>query len=288
MRITQILKKAFYLEQWNIGTAPLPPGSILDNPSLEITWWPRPARSVFQADPFFFGDKVLYERLNRWRGRGEIWIADPDGSNAYRFIRTSGHLSYPSTTIINGREYLAYEASDTGSCTIFGLESGKRREVATLEAPIVDPTLLYYENRCWLFGTLIHDDPNGKLHIWWADSIEGPWHPHHGNPVKIDKGSSRPAGNFFRSSAGLVRPAQDSRIGYGDAVVLNVVEKLTVDQYIEKERTRVSPTNRCSALGIHTLNIQSNSILVDGKRLVFAPNAWLFKFRNRLFGLKSG
>lgn len=284
------IRKAFFLENWNIGISYDVLEEIERTGRLShISWWPStPRKSGFQADPFFWDGKVLYERLDRWRGRAEIWQANLDGSNAYRFLRTAGHLSYPAVVCIDGYTYLCCEASDTGCCRILRIDGDSLIEIATVNEPIVDPTLLYNGGTYWLFGTLANREPDSKLYIWWAGTITGPWKPHDKNPVKIEQGRVRPAGNFYRSSAGLIRPAQDSRATYGGAVILNRVDLLSVNHYSESPLTRIVPADLKYSRGIHTFNVTDKRILIDGKRLQFHPLAWLFKLRNRLFGIYSG
>ena len=66
-----------------------------------------------------------------------------------------------------------------------------------LEVPVVDPTVVEWDGRWWLFGGRRDRDANTELWLWSAASLFGPWTGHPQNPVKIDVTSSRPAGTPF-------------------------------------------------------------------------------------------
>ena len=87
----------------------------------------------------------------------------------------------------------------------------------------LDPTIVEWAGRWWMFGTRRDRDPNAELWLWHAPSPLGPWTVHAANPVKIDVRSSRPAGTPFVLDGVLYRPAQDCSRGYGGAVVVNRV-----------------------------------------------------------------
>ena len=63
---------------------------------------------------------------------------------------------------------------------------------------LVDATVFQYEFRWWLAACELADKgANSELHLWFAESLRGPWEAHPGNPVKTDVRSSRPAGTPF-------------------------------------------------------------------------------------------
>src|SRR5439155_21984126 len=84
-----------------------------------------------------------------------------------------------------------------------------------------DPTLFRWEGRYWLAYTDVDRGPFDNLCLSYAERLQGPWHPHANNPVKVDHGSARPGGTPFLHEGRLYRPAQDCRLTYGRAVALN-------------------------------------------------------------------
>jgi hypothetical protein len=278
-KLRRLIEKLFYLVQWNVGTAEVPLDAVLCSGKLpRITWWEADSKLIFCADPFFLGDDVLCERMNYWRGKAEIWIANARGECRRRFIRTTGHISYPCVTTCNGRTFLLYESSNAGYCRILEWIVGEWKEVSRIYEAVVDGTLLQHEGRYWVFGTLAGGKVNRDLYVWWADSIGGPWHSHSANPVKQDESSSRPAGGFYRSRTGLIRPAQDCGTTYGAGIALCRVQRLDEQRFEETVVTRLTPDE--GFLGIHTINSNGNRIIIDAKRLVFHAMTPFLKLRS--------
>ena len=76
-----------------------------------------------------------------------------------------------------------------------------------------DPTVLRRDDDHWLWVT-IGDNGVGsddELHLFFADSLEGPWEAHPRNPVVSDVRCARPGGLPFAVGSKLVRPAQSVR-----------------------------------------------------------------------------
>jgi hypothetical protein len=148
------------------------------------------------------------------------------------------------------------------------------RCVATLIADVelVDVTVFRYEDRWWLAGS--DRGPAGassELHLWYAETITGPWRPHLSNPVKIDARSARPGGTMFWSDGALYRPAQDCSTYYGRRVVINRVVTLTPVEYEERcVKTVEPPIQGPYRAGLHTLSAVGDLTLIDSKRWVFA------------------
>lgn len=276
------LEYLFFLPQWQIGTAQGDLSSVLESGKLPaIKWWSTQPATVFNADPFLWNKKVIFERMNRWRGRAELWVSCPDGSEPRRLIQEPWHLSYPCVTHVGGRDYLLYESSAAGQCTVMEYDDahGCFVEKSKVEEPVVDGTLLELDNRFWIFGTLADRDENCALHIWWSDSIKGPWIPHERNPVKRDMRSSRPAGGFYSSPAGIIRPAQDCSGSYGGSIALCRIDRLDEYAFEESVMLRLHPDS-VYPLGLHTINCSDGMIVVDGKRNAFHPLAFLLRRRS--------
>ena len=64
------------------------------------------------------------------------------------------------------------------------------------------------------------------LHIYWTNQIEGPWHAHELNPVKIHASCSRPAGAMWVQDGCLHRVVQNCASAYGGSTVCKRVRVL--------------------------------------------------------------
>jgi len=278
-RLKVIFEYIFFLPQWQIGIADADFSSVLASGRLpSVKWWPAQSATLFNADPFLWNGKIIFERMNRWRGSAEIWVAARDGSESRRLIREAWHVSYPCVTHVRGRSYLLYESSAARRCAIleYNAEDDCFAEISRVEEPVVDGTLLEYQDRFWIFGGLADGDENRALHIWWSDSLKGPWIPHARNPVKRDVSSSRPAGGFYCSDTGVFRPAQDCSSSYGGSIVLCRINRLDEQTFDETVICRLDPESSYP-LGLHTINSGNGIIVVDGKKRAFHPFAFLLR-----------
>jgi hypothetical protein len=123
-----------------------------------------------------------------------------------------------------------------------------------------------FGGRLWMFAAgaaeraCIYDE----LHLFWSDRIEGPWHPHTLNPVKIDARSSRPAGAMWVEGGVLYRVAQDCSAVYGGAVNLVRVDELNPDRFAETVIERDSKADPFEpGLPWHTLNTDDVGLAID-------------------------
>jgi hypothetical protein len=161
-----------------------------------------------------------------------------------------------------------------------GLWSLERRLLD--DVAVLDATLFRYQERWYLFGTLRGDGSYEKLRIWWADSLEGEWHMHAMNPAKVDVGSARSAGAFFKFGGAWYRPAQDCREGYGGALAINRIDVLTPSEFFETTVSRVEPDVGGSyPHGLHTLAVLGEYILIDGRKTGFRMALPLMKLQRR-------
>jgi hypothetical protein len=54
----------------------------------------------------------------------------------------------------------------------------------------------FHDGRWWLAYAAAdrETDKMAALHFAFAEKLEGPWHPHPANPVRVDRGGARPGG----------------------------------------------------------------------------------------------
>jgi hypothetical protein len=133
----------------------------------------------------------------------------------------------------------------------------------------VDPTLLQYGERYWLFVNLAQKTYStcDELNLFFADSPLGPWHSHPLNPIVSDVRYARPAGALFWEGKRLIRPAQDCSTAYGYAISLQEVEILSETQYCEHPYRRIGPEWAHRNLGTHTYTRTERFEMIDGNFL---------------------
>lgn len=277
-----------YSEAWQVGIVEDSITGFVDSEQLPpVRWLPSPDKTRFLADPFVAstpgGWLLMAEEFDFATGLGKIvqefsseglfagrmqdvGLQDEDGT----------HVSYPFLLSHGGALYCIPETHQKNGVWAWRWNETSRawqdpREIVTGVA-CIDPTPVFFENRWWLFYTDKADGVDSKLRICFADSPFGPWRQHARNPVKTDIRSSRPGGTPFMHRGQLYRPAQDSSKHYGWRLVVNLVTRLSPDEF-EEEPVRILDSSRLGANGIHTLSGAGSKTVLDARRWRFTP--WL-------------
>jgi hypothetical protein len=275
-----------FLKQWGLGFMK---GSIADiirnkQTDLSFEWMPMDSPGISHADPFIFKTddgriNILFESVSSYTldGKISLMVCNNDLDPVWQevVLDTKDHLSYPFVYRENGKIYVFPENSFSGALYGYEFDPAQRkfinkREIMNL--PIIDPTILKFDNRYWLFATLFGDTFNSDLHIYYSDSLLGPYTPHAGNPVKKNLNGSRPAGNFIEVDGHIYRPAQNCTNYYGESITINKVTALSTGEFSEEEYMVIQPNRKDEFnYGIHTLNVVDDVIIVDGQKSYFQP-----------------
>jgi hypothetical protein len=180
------------------------------------------------------------------------------------------HLSYPFLWQEGERLYMIPEAGQTGELTLYEAVGDEmqwqRRAVLISGVRLGDATVVRLADRLWMFATCADHgiaSVEDALHIYWADQIEGPWHPHALNPVKIDVTCSRPAGSMHVVDGELHRPVMDCSSIYGGSVRWMRVSRLTEHEFEEHPAPSRLPKRELQPEPWHTFNAIDNIIVID-------------------------
>lgn len=291
------LRSLFRHDQWNIGIIDQPIEQCLHMSALpRVHWLPPTRRAEFRADPIGVVHEgrptIFCEHFSYRDSLGFLVAIDVErgvpGTRLRIGPEPAVHLSYPFLIEAGGQLMCVPESSAAGEIALYRLERFPDRwtKAATLVSARgwVDATLFQYEGRWWLAaGELAEKGANSELHLWFAQTLTGPWQAHPGNPVKIDVRSARPAGTPFWVSGVLYRPAQDCSSGYGARVKINRVLALSPTEFREEVVASVEPdVHGAYPGGLHTLSRLGERTLVDGKRSVFVAAEFLRVLRHYL------
>ncbi len=291
-----LYRRVFVREIYNIGVVREPIYSFLDpqwNPN--IFWLPRlPKSATFIADPFgivFNKKKYLFcEYFDYRESKGRILSKEIEktliGGGFENAIVLPCHTSYPFLLKHDGRVFCIPETSRANEIALYRmvtLPNKWKKEAVLLDGvPALDPSIVQFKNRWWLFYAVKSTD-SLDLYISYADSIYGPWRPHAKQPVKSDSASTRPGGTPFIHEGRLYRPAQDCSKVYGGRVVINEVVVLSPVEFEEKVVSVVEPDrNGPYPDGLHTLSAMGNTTLIDGKREMFVMAAAVKSIQKRI------
>jgi hypothetical protein len=102
-----------------------------------------------------------------------------------------------------------------------------------------------------------------ELYIYKVNSFDlKDLEPHKNNPVIINSEIARNGGPIFEYENEIYRPSQANIDGiYGRALNINKIEKLTIDEYIEKTIVTTFPNFHKGLISMHHLH-QSNGLFV--------------------------
>lgn len=270
---------------------------------LAVRWLAEEPSFRFLADPFGLwrdGRLQVFAEAYDYRTRhGVIDALSFDADLTLRARRTvlrePWHLSYPQVFEAEGAVWMIPEAHRSGAVTLYravdfpdAWEAAARFE---LDTPAVDPTVFRHGSLWWMAYSPSGPQAfkQGRLHLAWAGALTGPWRPHVGNPVRIDRTSSRPGGTPFVRDGVLTLPVQDCSRTYGGAIRLLSVHTLTPERFeAEAGATIAAPAAAAPYVdGLHTLSACGEVTLVDVKR-IDRSSGGLAIDAGRLFGRWRG
>ncbi|WP_297506421.1 hypothetical protein [uncultured Caulobacter sp.] len=286
---------------WRIGVLDAPIEAVAEAGGLDrakVHWLPEEPDYTFLADPFGIwreGRLHLFAEAYDYRTRHGVidhLELDADFRPVRRatVIREPWHLSYPMVSEIDGEIWMTPEAFRSGTFTLY--RAARFPDVwepvtqIAFDTPAIDPTLFRWEDRWWMAyspdGT--QEDKQGKLHLAYADRIEGPWRPHPGNPVRVDLASSRPGGTPFVHQGRLCLPVQDCTRAYGGDLRLLRVEVLTPDRFEAEATAILTPPDKAGRYtgGRHTLSACGPVTLIDAKWVKASPRGLVIDVARKL------
>jgi len=275
--VVRMIEKGLHSETWSLAYRFRLDSSDLNNTFYKFKYLVPPS-GRFWADPFpvqvgenyfVFFEEFLYDQnkahisvIELQKGRKP---AEP-----VKVLERPYHLSYPFVFAFQGTHYMIPETGSNNTVELYRCQSFPDKwefETVLLEANNpTDATLAEIEGRWWMFVNI--EEPRvsvnwDELHLFYSDSPFGPWKPHRRNPVRSDVRNSRPAGRLFWSGNSLYRPAQDCSRRYGYATAINEVKRITCDDYLEEEVSRITPDWDRNVVGTHTLNKTGDLTVID-------------------------
>ena len=286
--LKQVLKKIFYSDpfSWTIHFRIGETDDFLNNNYKDFRKI-KPSSDRFWADPFVIteGDRyyMFVEEYLYKRNKGHISVIELDMEGKLmgveKVIEKPYHMSYPFVFRDREEWYMIPETGENRTIDLYRSDGfpGKWKFVKHLMTGVnaVDSTLLYYDNKWWLFTVIdtiecaLENSP--ELYLYYSDDLlTDNWHSHPMNPVVSDVRKSRPAGRIFMKGGNIYRPGQDCSLRYGNAFSFNQITTLSETEYFEKEALKVFPSWDRSLKGTHTFNFDGDITVID-----------TYKFRHR-------
>ncbi len=241
----------------------------------------------FYADPFPIrrdGVTTLFvEDFAHTTGKGIISAIafGPEGpaGTPVPVLEEAHHLSYPFVFARDGATWMIPESGAHGTVDLYRARAfpGGWVKEATLLSGLTasDATLVEHGGLWWMFATVRTFDPaahpraalgsySDGLHLWSAPDFRGPWTAHPGNPVLVDIAAARSAGRIVARGGALIRPVQDCRRGYGEALALARIDRLDGGGYRQTVETILRAGPGFPGNHLHTLNRCAGLEVIDG------------------------
>ncbi len=286
-----------YFKQWAIGFCQADIREIIRTKSFEfdISWLPVKLFKQFYADPFVYRTSdgnydILCEDYNFKERYGKIAVISIDPT--FKQIReeilldTKSHLSYPFIFVENNKIYVFPESGRSAGLSCYEYDPLLKTlsfVKKVVDLPLIDSTILKFDNKYWLFGTLLGNGPDKNLNIYYSSNLLGPYRPHLKNPVKSAIASARPAGNFIEVDGQIYRPSQNCEKWYGESITINRITLLNEIDFSEEPymMIRMDKDSICK-YGIHTINSSNNIIVIDGQKWTLSPLNQLRSFARKM------
>lgn len=252
-------------------------GNIFESTLYKVKQIPLP-KNEFWADPFIFEYKeqyyIFFEKYSYKERKGKIScgrLHNHELINIQDIFDFEYHLSYPFIFEEDNEIFLIPESSEAKELTIYkNIEFPNKWEkfsTAFEGESVVDAT--YYKDRSgirWLFINKGYHDNASSLYIYRIDSLTlNKIEPHYMNPVIIDSRIARGAGPIFEYNDMVIRPSQNNSKGiYGYGLNLNVIKKLTIDEYEEENLISVEPNFKKGLMATHHIHQGEDMFIIDG------------------------
>lgn len=231
----------------------------------------------FYADPFPFEWQgrhfIFVEEFPNNASKALISVAEiaGDGTSSVPqpIVEAPHHLSYPNVFSRDGEVWMLPEQGACENLVLYRAEAFPDRwvehSVIIPGRELFDATLLEHGGRLWLFATERdgYGSSSDMLVIYHAASLEGPWTPHPGNPVRIDRAAARPGGQFTRVGERIVLPLQDGTDGYGGGLGLADLVELDERTVHLTRPVPILSSAKAPYPKIHTLNSSEHLEVID-------------------------
>lgn len=277
---TRLLRLLDRAPDWHVALRPRRNGAGL--PDLDGAGFRRLADDShrFYADPFLFehgGETFLFvEEFPYATGRGIISLAriagDGSVSTPEPVLEGPDHLSYPFVFESAGQIWMIPETSARRTVELYRADPFPERwvldRILIEDADLADVTLLEQDGGWWIFAAERKRWTSSwdALSLYRAPSLHGPWRPHPGNPVLVDRRAARPGGRILNVDGRLVRPAQDCEGGYGAALAFAAIDRLDEGGFHQSVLARAAPFGRNSGLHSYDRSARFEAIDLFGPR----------------------
>ena len=275
----------FMTESWQVVKFEGAIEHIVSQPIPKPDSITKSCSETYCADPFLWPNEaeklMLFEYFSYKENVGKIAMSDYDGKR-FKILDfgLKSHMSYPYCFEFENQVYCLPEQASSNKVSLYKInENGQVNKLKDLihDFEARDPSLIYFQQKWWLFCTKANYFENAALFIFSANSLFDDFLPHQNNPVKVDVQNARPAGALFLKNNELYRPAQNSAKHYGNEVNINKIITLSTIAFQEEIVQTINATNFGDYKGIHHISNHNGHTVIDLKTTRFS--LYNFKFQ---------
>jgi hypothetical protein len=249
------------------------------------------------ADPFLYEDNgvtyIFMEVFDRQTFKGSIGYSIINGdeiSDPKIILNKPYHLSFPFVFQNKGQVFMIPESESIKKVLLFKATDFPHKweeEILLEDIQALDTVKFNVDNEEWIVTSSINDDREYSLLLY--SKFKGKLLPHPNNPIKSGKCGVRGAGAVFRYNNAIVRPSQDCKENYGQAIMFWEIKECNNIVYKETLLKRITPANinidGFEPVGIHTYNQNGMFEVIDLKR--YRANGPINKLRYLLFIVRN-
>jgi hypothetical protein len=245
---------------------------ILNNEELKIKWVEPTYKDRWFADPFILDANennitLLVEEFFypiKRAGIAKIIINRKNNRivSTKTILTLPTHMSYPAILRKDGKIFIYPESGKSGKLKLYEYDKNTdelKEECVLINEYVADATYTNYFGEDLIFCTKLPDINEKRLCIYkkGSDNLYK-----FQEEIFFEDNVARMAGDFFSYNGIIYRPAQDCNKSYGHGTVIQKVINRN-GKWIFHEVRRYFSNNKKYPLGIHTLNMYKDVIVVD-------------------------
>jgi hypothetical protein len=230
---------------------------------------------VFRADPFGIEVEdfyyLFYEEYNKITAYGTIncMVLNKqfDILDDKVVIDESIHFSYPYIFRYQGDFYILPETYKKNELAIYkaiNFPFDWKREKCLLKEPCMDSVLFFKDNMWWLIYSKFDYNADNYFIRSNKNFIEG-WEDCREYEISGSRYNSRCGGSIFENEETLYRVTQNCTDFYGQSVVINKINILSLPEYSETPVREIN-INKGIVAGFHTISSCSQIVFIDRRR----------------------
>lgn len=282
-------EQLFRAESWQIACYEGSLKEVLQQKNKKSNYLSEASSTFYMADPFLWPqvkpNYLLFEYYSYKEKLGKIAMSDLHGKK-FKILDfgLTGHLSYPFCFEHQQKVFCLPEQASSGALTLYEINTEgivKRYNNLLDNFEARDASIVFYQNKWWLFCTKANYFENAALFIFYSASLDLAFVPHLNNPVKVDVRNARPAGPLIVKENQLLRPAQNSAKHYGHQVNINKIRLLTETSFEEEIIEVIDPLSFGKFEGIHHVASQNGYTTVDLKRYTFSSHNFRHQMKRK-------